>query len=134
MSAAAYDDFAIKVGAFAAGLGLPVSYPAVGFTPPASGAWLEARWFPNATQNYGKSNDGPSLRQGFAQLGVCYRPGGGLGSGLELAGQIITAFGKGTAFAGASVYREPFVSSVIEDPERVMLPVTIYWRGFDRGG
>ncbi|MFB9112092.1 phage tail terminator-like protein [Xanthomonas arboricola pv. corylina] len=128
---AIYDAFAGLVGAFAASIGLPCSYPGIGFTPPTSGSWLELQWFPNQTQNYGMEDDGPSLMQGFGQLAACYRPGAGIMVGTQLTDQIIAAFGKGTTFAGMRVYRKPWTSTIIQDPERHMHPVTIMWRGFD---
>lgn len=127
-----YDAFSQLVIAFAAAEGLPCSYPAVSFDPPASGLWLELQWFPNETQNYGTGDGDAALLQGFAQLSACDRPGGGLKAGAELADRIIAAFGKGTTFAGVRVYRKPWVNSIIPDPERVMQPVTIAWRGFDK--
>lgn len=128
---AIYDAFATKVGEFAAAVGLQCAFPGVPFEPPASGAWLELQWFPNQTQNYGIADDGPSLLQGFGQLSVCYRPGAGIMAGTARTDQIIAAFSKGTTFAGARVYRKPWTNSIIQDPERVMHPVTIMWRGFD---
>lgn len=130
---AIYDDFAGKVGAFAAQFSppLPVAYPGVNFDPPSSGAWLEVQWFPNETQNYGTADNAPSLLQGFGQVSVCYRPGGGIVSGLALATLIIAAFGKGAVLQNVRVYRKPWVSNVISDPERISHPITIPWRGFD---
>jgi len=128
---AIYDAFATLAATFAAAEGVPCSYPGVSFDPPASGTWLELQWYPNETQNYGTADDGPSLLQGFAQLSACDRPGGGLKPAGQLADRIVAAFGKGTTFAGVRVYRKPWVNSVIPDPERLMLPVTIPWRGFD---
>lgn len=130
---AIYDAFAGLVGTFAGQFSpaLKVSYPGVGFAPPTAGAWLEVQWFPNQTQNYGLDDDGPSLLQGFGQVSVCYRPGGGIVSGLALARLVTAAFGKGTTFGGVRVYRKPWVSSVIQDPERIAHPVTIMWHGFD---
>lgn len=128
---AIYDAFAGLAGAFATATDLPCSYPGLGFTPPAQDAWLELQWFPNQTQNYGMDDDGPSLLQGFGQLSACYRPGAGIIVGTKITDQIIAAFAKGTAFSGVRVYRKPWTSSIIQDPERIMHPVTIPWRGFD---
>lgn len=125
-----YDAFAELVTAFAVTEALPCSYPGVGFDPPTAGLWLELQWFPNETQNYGTGDDGPALLQGFAQLSACDRPGRGLAPGAALADRVIAAFSKGTTFAGVRVYRKPWVNSVIADPERVMQPVTIPFRGF----
>lgn len=128
-----YDDFAEKVSTFAAGLSPPlgVAFPGVGFTPASEGAWLEVRWFPNETQNYGLADDAPSLSQGFGQVSVCYRPGDGIVDGLALADAVIAAFPKGTILEDVRVYRKPWVSTVIEQPQLVMHPITIPWRGFN---
>lgn len=129
-----YDDFATKLGAYAEGRSpaLSVAYPGRGFSPPESGFWLEAVWIPNETANYGMEDDAPSLLQGMAQVNVCYRPGHGIVGGLAVAGEIIQAFAKGTRFANmVRVYRKPWVANVIEDPDRIMHPVTIPWQGFN---
>lgn len=128
-----YDNFAGLVVSFAAATRLPCSYPGLGFKPPGTGAWLELQWFPNQTQNYGLADDGPFLMQGFGQLSACYRPGQGIMVGTRITDQIIAAFAKGTTFAGMRVERKPWTASVIQDPERIMHPVTIRWRGFVSG-
>ncbi|WP_282254151.1 hypothetical protein [Stenotrophomonas sp. PS02299] len=56
--------------------------------------------------------------------------GQGIMVGTAITDQIIAAFAKGTTFAGMRVERKPWTSSIIQDPERVMHPVTIPWRGF----
>lgn len=129
--AAIYDAFVALVTQFATGKGLQVAYPGVPFSPPDMGTWLDFQWFPNRSENYGMADDGPTLLQGFAQLSACYRPGGGIVIGAQITDQIIAAFGKGTTFAGMRVSRKPYTSSIITDPDRVMHPVTIMWRGFD---
>lgn len=131
---AIYDDFCTKLSTFAGGFSPPlqVAFPGIGFTPPAAGMWLELQWVPNETVNYGMADDAPVLMQGLAQVGVCYRPGGGLMAGLQLAGAVVAAFPKGTRIADlVRVYRKGWVASVIEDPERLMHPVIIPWQGFD---
>lgn len=131
---AIYDDFSAKLSAFAAGLSpaLTVSFQGKGYNPPSDGFWLELNWIPNETANYGLADDAPVLLQGIAQVNVCWRPGLGLMPGQALAGQVIAAFPKGTRIANlVRIYRKGWVASVIEDPARVMLPVTIMWRGLD---
>jgi len=132
---AIYDAFTQLVTQFAAGADLVCSYPGIPFDPPTGkdARWLELQWFPNRTRNYGLADDGPSLMQGFAQVAACYRPGQGIMVGTAITDQIIAAFAKGTKFAGMAVYERPSTSSIIQDPERVMHPVTIRWRGFISG-
>ena len=126
-----YRACAALVESFAAAQGLRCAFPDVAFDPGQDVAWLNFQWFPNETQNYGMDDDGPSLLQGFAQLSLCRRPGAGIPVASAVTDQIIAAFGKGTTFAGARVYRKPWVNNIIKDPERTMHPVTIMWRGFD---
>lgn len=130
-----YNDFAEAVAVFAAATSppLPVSYPGVHFTPPDAGAWLEVRWFPNETQNWGIGNDGPSVMQGFGQVSVYYRPGAGIVDGLLLAGAIVDAFPKGTQLARASVQRKPWISAVVSDGDKVFHPVTIPYKATVNG-
>ncbi|KWV17136.1 phage tail terminator-like protein [Xanthomonas translucens] len=132
---AIYDAFANLVITFAASIDLPCSYPGRGFTPPtgADARWLELQWFPNQAQNYATDDEDGGLQQGFGQLAACYRPGPGIIVGTQLTDQIRAAFRKGTTFAGVRVYRPPWTSSIIVDPERIMHPVTIAWRGFVSG-
>lgn len=125
-----YDEFATLLTTFAAARSLPVSFPGVHFNSPDEGTWLEATWIPNRPLNYGMSDDGPTLLQGFAQVSVCYRPGTGIVDGQQLAGEVVAAFGKGVRFGDARVYERPAISSAIEDPERIAVPVTILWRVF----
>lgn len=127
----AYDAFGLLVADFAHSQGLPISLPGIGFSPPERGLWLEAAWVPNATQNYGLADDGPSLHRGLAQISVCGRPGAGIMPLTEVADAAIAAFGKGTTFGGMRVYRKPYQSAPIEQPERLMVPVTVMWQGFD---
>ena len=128
----AYDDFGIKLDAFAAQFSPPlqVAYPGIPFTPPSAGPWLEASWMPNRSENYGISDDGPTLEQGMAQVMVCERPGQGLISTLDLDEQVIAAFNKGTMLGPVRVYVRPYAAAVLEEPERIAVPVTIPWRGF----
>lgn len=52
-----YNAFAAIVGTYAASKSLPVAWPGINFTPPATGAWLEVAWFPNQTMDKGFGND-----------------------------------------------------------------------------
>lgn len=125
-----YDAFAVAVSTFAGALSspLPVSFPDLQFDPPATGPWLEVAWFPNETQNYGIGNAGPSIHRGFGQVAVVQRKGVGLVDPMVLAGGVLAAFAKGTLIGPARVYREGWISSVVQESDRVMLPITIPYR------
>lgn len=125
-----YDAFAAAVSTFAGSLSspLPVAFPDVQFTPPDEGPWLEVKWFPNETQNYGIGNEGPSVHRGFGQVAVVTRKGTGLVDLLVVAGGVLAAFTKGTLLGPARVYRKGWVSSVVQDTDRTLLPITIPYR------
>jgi hypothetical protein len=103
----------------------PVAYPAVSFTPPNDGQWLEVRFFPNETINYGLANEGPFQHRGLLQVMVCERPGGGITVGMLVADAVITHFDKGTALDPARVERRPWLSNIVHEPEKTLYPVTI---------
>jgi len=125
-----YDAFAAAVTTFAGLLSppLPVAFPNVQFEPPDSGPWLEVSWFPNETQNYGIGNAGPSIHLGFGQIAVVARKGAGLAVPMDIAGAALAAFTKGTLLGPARIYRKGWISSVVQEPDRVMIPVTLPYR------
>lgn len=132
MIASAYDDFANRLTAFAATEGVPVAYPGVSFTPPASGLWLESSWRPNQPLNYGTGDDGPTQERGLALLNVCGRPGGGIGGVVALAERVRAEFGKGVRFGKVRVYEKPAANVMPAEPSRLAVAVTIRWAGFDK--
>ena len=123
-----YDAFAELAGEFAADKVLPIAYPGISFTPPASGMWLELRPFWNDGENYGLADDGPTSEQGFFRLMACSRVGAGINDVQDLAEDIVAAFPKGTMLAKARVERMPTMSGPIQDDDRTTIPVTIRWR------
>lgn len=126
------NNFAEHLALFAAEFSppLPVSYPNVAFTPPATGVWLELRWFPNETRTYGMQDTSPcAVLTGFGQVTVCERTGAGIVGGLGIAGAVVDWFAKGTSFGVARVEVQPWVSSVLQEDDRTMYPVTVRWRG-----
>lgn len=127
---AIYEAFAERLTLFAGEYSpaLPVAYPGIAFTPPDGGVWLQLRWFPNETSNYGVQNDGGSTLQGFGQVTVCSRPQS-IVAALEVADSCVAYYAKGTTLASAKVERPPWASSVLEEPDRIMVPVTVRWRG-----
>lgn len=123
-----YTAFADHLAAFATTKALPVAWPGIHFTPPASGLWLEFAWFPNETRNIALGNDGSQLR-GFGQVSCCGRPGAGLLPVANLSGEVITHFAKGTQLGVATVERKPWASSVLTSDERISVPVTVRYSG-----
>jgi hypothetical protein len=106
----------------------PVAYPGINFTPPSTGEWIELSWFPNETLNYGIPNDGPSIHRGFVQAMAYTRPGAGVVGVTQLASAIISTYAKGLEVGGATIERKPWMSSVIQEGDKIMVPVTIPYR------
>ncbi|MAX61552.1 MAG: hypothetical protein CMK46_06950 [Porticoccus sp.] len=124
---AVWDAFATLAGTFAAGYSpaIPVIYSGTGGEPPDEGIWIECKYFPNRTLQYGvKASEVISLR-GFCQAMVCNRPGAGLNPSMDVVRDLIAYFDTGTVLGPAYVSRPPYVSAVIEEPARVKLPITI---------
>lgn len=125
-----YAAFAAHLANFVASLSPPVpcAYPGVHFTPPGEGLWLEAAWFANRSVNYGVGDDGPTLHQGFFQVSVCDRPGHGIVPSAAMADAVIAGFPKGTQIGPASVYEKPSRGKTLEADEKLVTPVSIYYR------
>jgi len=104
----------------------PIAYSGMVFTPPASGLWLEVKPFYSGVTEYGLTN--PAVERGFLRVMVCGRRGAGSIAALKLAEQVAAAFPKGTIFGGARQDERPSLSSVIEDGDKIIVPVTVSWR------
>lgn len=130
-----YDAFASHLHDFASQLSPPLSvaYPGLHFEPPNEGMWLQMRWFPGATENYGTANDGPSLHQGIGQVTACARDGNGATDVIALADSVIEHFAKGTILGPSSVYTKPWQSSVLVGEGKAIVPVTVRYRAFVNG-
>jgi hypothetical protein len=127
-----YSAFAEALNTFATQHSPPlaVAYPGVHFEPPSTGLWLEMRWFPNTTRDYGVGNEGPSLHQGIGQVSVHGNAGAGVPPMIELADEVIAAFSKGTTLGPGIVDRKPWQSAVLIEGGQVIVPVTVRWKAF----
>jgi hypothetical protein len=124
---AIWDAFCIRLSAFAGGYSpaMAVIFDGVGGEPPNLDEWIEARYFPNRTRNYGVSAGQALSLVGFCQAAICIRPGGGLNRGLDIARDLIAYFDHGTLLGPSYVSQPPYVSTVVTEPQRLMFPVTI---------
>lgn len=122
------DAFCGHVAIVAAGLGLPVGYPGVRFTPPTAGGWIEvdAHW--NGNTPYALAADGPSVELGFFRVLVNWRTGAGPMPAQDAAEAIAAAIPKGSTFATAMTERQPSITGLLVDPDRLVIPVTVRWR------
>ena len=129
MTPAIYDDFCLTVATFASGHSpaLPVSYPAVPFTPPDEGIWLEVVAIWNGNTNYGVAQSGPSVEVGMFRVLVMSR-GVGLVAPQEMAELVSDAFPKGSVFGTAMTDTAPEITGPIQHDDKLMIPVTVRWR------
>jgi len=107
---------------------LPVAWPSVPFTPPASGYWLEVAFFPNTPIDNGLPDNASIIPQGFFQVSACGRPAHMIPlSGI--ADKIVAGFPRGTAIDVCRVVKTPnMMTPLLDEKDRVILPVVIYYR------
>lgn len=109
-----------------ANLGYPIAYPAIDFTPPASGVWLEISFFPNRGIDDLMANDSQVIPQGMFQVMAVTRPGDGLFPVTNAAQSVMMAMPKGTRLADlVRTNRHPYQSDAVKEGDRVMIPVTL---------
>lgn len=112
---------------------LPVSFPDIPFTPPAS-AYLEVRHLPNGNVNLFVGDDAPIQYRGILQITIVYPSGKGIVAPNEVAGKLVDHFKKGTILRSSGVrlriYEQPSVAAAVQDTERVRVPVSILYQVF----
>lgn len=109
----------------AAGLGVPIAYSGIKFTPPDNGKWLELSYLPNTGIDQ-SIKSASVLAQGLFQVNVCDRPNTGELALQNLAETVAALFPKNTPINGlARVSRAPYTSSMISLDDRIILPLTV---------
>lgn len=108
-----------------------LDFPAAGQTKPDN--YLAAFFFPNRTTN-SEIGSGQEQHLGILQVSVFWEKGVGHIKPLETAAAIIDHFAKGTTLHkdGLKVVidRKPYASSIIEETDRVQVPVTVSYHAF----
>ena len=108
-----------------AGLGYPIAWPDVDFTPPATGVWLEVLLFPNQPIDPTLS-DSRVIPRGFFQVMACARKGEGVLPVTAAAESVMDAFPKLSGISGLlRVYRQPYLMEPMYEDNRTTVPVTI---------
>lgn len=114
---------------------LPISWPNLSFTPPAT-TYLRVSNLLNTPQRLAIGNGDPVLQQGIFQVTVSAPTNGGELPALEIAGQIVDHFALGTMldFTGGRVRIDTPANagSPLKSPDgsRWEIPVSIAWRAF----
>lgn len=114
---------------------VPVAMPNVTF--PASGSdtpdtYLQARMLRAPTQGVGIS--AWNEHAGILQVDVVYKPQNGEIKPLQIADSVAAWFARGTRMSNGSVqvdvYEPPQIASVIQDGDRIRIPVSVRYRTF----
>lgn len=109
---------------------LRIAYPGRGFKPIGKETYLRADFLPNETTST-SVGAGRDRHIGFFQVLVVFvQADAGIGDFLEIAESVAAQFAKGTMLPTAEkrivkIPRSPWVSPVIPDSDRPMIPVTI---------
>jgi hypothetical protein len=106
-------------------LNIPIAYPAVKFTPPETGIWLETKILRNTGIDNGLSDVSTKVEQGIFQINVCLRPNQGIITLTNYANGLIGQIPKGLNIGGVKVIRQPYMMQPIYVDDRVILPITI---------
>lgn len=108
---------------------LPIAYPEVSFTPPASGRYLEVRVFAN--RNAWQSIAGGGMGQGLLQITAVWPKGQGVVAPGQIADAVAGHFPNGQAmFSGGyavKVIGKPTAMSPNSDGPSLRIPVTVSW-------
>lgn len=105
---------------------LPIAYPDVPFTPPASGKYLEVSIFYNRPAWEGLRSG--RMDQGLLQVTVVWPKGQGTPGPMRHAADVINHFAKGLALTnGVRISRQPYAASPLLDASDSRVPVTIPW-------
>lgn len=106
---------------------LPIAKPGKTFDPPASGLWLRVMWFPNEPENITWAEDEEFV--GAVRIGVEGYNGGGITALVDEAESIAALFPKSLALGPVRVRQRPYISPPISEGDKIMVPVTIPYRG-----
>jgi hypothetical protein len=114
-------------------VGIPVFSPGAGGTPPDNNVWVDFRFFFNSNASYSLSSEKPiGVSRGFFRFGISGKPGPGVGPLLRVADAAALRFCKGYTIQASTntfVNDVPSVGSFIEEPDRVIVPITFRFQG-----
>lgn len=113
---------------------LAVSFPGIGFSPADGVTYLEAVLLPNATVTRSVNTGGANQYQGIIQVSVMHPIGTGAIAAMDVAGQVIEHFTRGTALQGddfaVRIIKQPWAAPPMTEPDRIRVPVSIPYIAF----
>lgn len=126
--------FATRLKALVLSPVLPIAWPGIPKTPPSTGMWLEARFFPNEPMDLTWGYESQQDTIGFFQVVVYFRPGVNTGQSSQVdasgvADEVIAHFPKGLVVDMVRVRKVSWQSPAIDLEGKSFIPVTIPYRG-----
>lgn len=133
LTAAIPDALLTHLIAFAASPEIGLALPGRVFVPIDGEPYLEAVYLPNRTDTRAIGDNDAQDHQGLLQVSVMWpSDDDGLIPALDLAGQVINHFAKGTRLSSDGVLvrieRKGWVAPHLQEPDRLRVPVTIPYR------
>lgn len=105
---------------------LPIAYPDVTFTPPASGKYLAVSLFFNRPAWEGLKSG--RLDQGILQVAVVWPKNQGVVKPMQAAKAVMAHFPKALELAGGvKISAQPYAVSPLLDDSETRIPITIPW-------
>ena len=110
-------------------LGLPIAWPNVKFTPPATGRYLRVQFVPNVVNRRLIGSNDPHQYLGLLQVSVYDRINVGETWGRRTAGRVADHFPADLRLGaiGVRITERPTVADMITEDDRVQIPVMIEW-------
>ena len=110
---------------------MPIAWPNVSYTPPATQKYLRVGYVPNVANRMTIGSDGPHQHLGLMQVSVYWPKSSGEAGPREVAGQVAAWFPCDLKlYAGGTMVRitkRPDVRDMIIEDAAVQIPVMIDW-------
>jgi len=123
------EGFAARLAALVFTPALPIAWPNVAFTPPASGKYLRANHLPNTTSQISLGTSGQNRHIGLYQIDVLWPLNSGDTAPKEIAGAIAAHFKRGTEFTRETVLiripSPPSIAPALVGSASYQIPVTV---------
>ncbi len=111
-----------------------IAWPGTDYKPKAGGSYLRPSVLPNTTRSPFLSLDAENQYLGLFQVLICDVSGSGGIKAREIAGQITQAFARGSVITrdnvSIHVSAPPTVGNDMQEPDRLIVPVTIPYFSF----
>lgn len=113
---------------------MPVSWPNLSFTPPASKKYLRVSHLPNTTDRLFVGDTDPHQHQGILQIMVCWPLNAGETAPREIAGLIANHFPAGLLLHSGGVKvkitKRANIASALITTTELQIPISVSYQAF----